>query len=128
ANLFRALGGSVGVAVFGTLFASRLAIWLPRELPAKAGQVDADTLKASPGALHGLPAATQHGIAEAIAHSLQTVFMVAAPIAIAGFAIVLLLKEVPLRGPGAPGKNETPKGGSNGHPTRAEQAGDAPRS
>src|SRR3954464_5045795 len=41
ANLFRALGGSVGVALFGAIFAARLDVWLPRELPAAAGRVDA---------------------------------------------------------------------------------------
>ena len=30
ANLFRALGGSVGVALFGAIFAARLDTWLPR--------------------------------------------------------------------------------------------------
>ena len=42
------------------------------------------------------------GIAEAVSHSLHTVFLVATPIALLGFAVVLLLREVPLRGPGGP--------------------------
>jgi EmrB/QacA subfamily drug resistance transporter len=41
ANLFRALGGSVGVAIFGAIFAARLDVWLPRELPGAAGRLDA---------------------------------------------------------------------------------------
>jgi hypothetical protein len=126
ANLFRALGGSVGVAVFGTLFASRLDAWLPRELPATAGRIDADSIQASPAALHSLPAATQDGIAESVAHSLHTVFLVAVPVALAGLAVVLFLREVPLRGPGDAGNEKTKKGGGNGHHERAEQAGDAP--
>jgi EmrB/QacA subfamily drug resistance transporter len=86
ANLFRSLGGSVGVAVFGAIFAGRLD-----------GPVDAHTLQASPEALHALPASAQDGIAQAVAHALQTVFLVAAPIALVALAIVLALKEVPLR-------------------------------
>lgn len=102
ANLFRALGGSVGVAVFGAIFTSRLALWLPRELPAAAERIDAQTLQASPETLASLPVGVQEGVAHAVAHSLETVFLVAAPIAALGLLVVLLLKEVPLRGPGGP--------------------------
>ena len=97
ANLFRALGGSVGVAVFGTIFASRLELWLPRELPAAAEGIDAQTLQASPETLASMPASVQEGVAQAVAHSLHTVFLVAAPIAALAFVAVLLLKEVPLQ-------------------------------
>ena len=75
ANLFRSLGGSLGVAVFGAVFASRL--------PAGSGGVDPHRLHASP---------------DAVAHALHTVFLVAAPIAALGMLVALLLKEVPLRG------------------------------
>jgi EmrB/QacA subfamily drug resistance transporter len=107
ANLFRALGGSLGVALFGSVFAARLDVWLPRELPAASGNLDPRSLQASPGALHSVSAATQHGVAEGVAHALQTVFLAAAPIALLGFLVVLFLREVPLRGPGVSGKNET---------------------
>jgi EmrB/QacA subfamily drug resistance transporter len=97
ANLFRSLGGSVGVAVFGAIFAGRLD-----------GPVDAQTLQASPEALRALPASVQDNIAHTVAHALQTVFLVAAPIAIVALAVVLLLEEVPLRG--APDRKPTPRG------------------
>ena len=58
ANLFRALGGSAGVAVFGAIFAA---------------QLDAG-----------------------IAHALQTVFLVAAPISALALLVVLFLHERPL--------------------------------
>jgi EmrB/QacA subfamily drug resistance transporter len=67
-NLFRALGGSVGVALFGSIFAARLDDW--------AGRVPRP---------------------EAVAHALGTVFTVAAPIAAAALLVVLTLREVPLR-------------------------------
>jgi hypothetical protein len=44
-----------------------------------------------------MPAAVRDGIADAVAHSLHTVFLVAAPVALVGFAVVLVLREVPLR-------------------------------
>jgi EmrB/QacA subfamily drug resistance transporter len=103
ANLFRALGGSVGVAVFGAIFASRLDVWLPRALPAGAPRLDAGTLQASPERLAAMPASVRAGVGEAVAHSLDTVFLVAAPVAALGLLVVLFLREVPLRGPGGQG-------------------------
>jgi EmrB/QacA subfamily drug resistance transporter len=92
ANLFRSLGGAVGVAVFGAVFAGRLG----------SANVDPERLQAAPDAIASLPPAAQQGIAEAVAHALQTVFLVAAPVAALGFAVVLALKEMPLRGHEAP--------------------------
>jgi EmrB/QacA subfamily drug resistance transporter len=98
ANLFRALGGSVGVALFGAIFAGRLDTWLPRELPAAAGRIDAASLQASPETLGSMSAGVREGIADAVAHSLETVFLVAAPVAALALLAVLFLREVPLRG------------------------------
>src|SRR3954463_10461959 len=92
ANLFRALGGSVGVALFGAIFAARLDVWLP-------GSVDAERLQASPESLGALPAAVRDGIATAVAHGLHTVFLAAAPVAALALLVVLALREVPLSGP-----------------------------
>jgi EmrB/QacA subfamily drug resistance transporter len=100
ANLFRALGGSVGVALFGAIFAARLDVWLPRE----AGRVDSDALQAGPASLHALPDGVRDGIVTAVAHGLHTVFLVATPVAATALVVVLALREVPLRGPGAPPK------------------------
>jgi len=97
ANLFRALGGSVGVALFGAIFATRLDAWLPRTVPAAAGRVVADDLQTSPDRLAALPPAVHDGISTAVAHALHTVFLVAAPVAGLALLVVLRLREVPLR-------------------------------
>jgi EmrB/QacA subfamily drug resistance transporter len=101
ANLFRSLGGAFGVAIYGAVFAAGLRHSLPRDLPGQlpAG-VDPKSIQASPDRIHTFPLAVQHGIAQAVADSLHSVFLVAAPIALAGFLIALLLKEHPLAGPG----------------------------
>jgi EmrB/QacA subfamily drug resistance transporter len=78
ANLFRSLGGSVGVAVFGAIFASRVPAGIDGAQLAK---------RPDPGA---------------VADALHSVFLAAAPVAALGLAAVLLLKEVPLRGRAAP--------------------------
>lgn len=99
ANLFRALGGSVGVALFGAIFASGLRYWLPRQLPGHVPHgITATGIQASPGQVHALAPAVQHGIAQAVGMSLHDVFLVAAPVAIVGFLVVTLLREQPLRG------------------------------
>ncbi|HEY3945788.1 MAG TPA: MDR family MFS transporter [Solirubrobacteraceae bacterium] len=98
ANLFRALGGSVGVAVYGAVFAAGLRHWLPVELGGRAARgVSATGIQATPGRIHALAPSVQRGIAQAVGHSLHDVFLVAGPIALAGFLIVMVLRERPLR-------------------------------
>ena len=90
---------------------ARLDTWLPRD----AGSADA--LQASPETLHTMPAGVRDGIAEAVAHALQSVYMVAAPVALLGLAVVLRLREVPLRGPGGPPpKSDGPPAERSGAP------------
>ena len=99
ANLFRALGGAVGVAIYGAVFAAGLRYWLPRELHVRVPHgITAGGIQATPGRIHALAPAVQHGIADAVGNSLHSVFLVAAPVALAGCLIVLLLREQPLRG------------------------------
>jgi predicted MFS family arabinose efflux permease len=74
-NLFRALGGAIGSAVLGAVFAARVG--------------------------HGSPAE--------IESAAQTVFLAGAGLTALAFLVVLLLEEVPLRGPAAP-----PRGAENG--------------
>jgi len=98
ANLFRSLGGAVGVAIFGGVFADRLRYWLPRSVPSHLlGHLNPTVLQASPGTIHTLPPAVQAGVARSVAHAVDTVFLVAIPIAALGFLVVLFLKEFPLR-------------------------------
>jgi hypothetical protein len=99
ANLFRALGGSVGVAVYGAVFAAGLRHWLPLELQGRVPHgITATGIQSTPGRIRELAPSIQHGIADAVGNSLHDVFLVAAPIALVGFLIVLLLREQPLRG------------------------------
>jgi MFS family permease len=98
ANLFRALGGSVGVTAFGAIFSSGLSHWLRKTLPGHAAGITPTGIQTTPGRLHTLDPAVQHGIALAVGNSLQDVFMAGAAIALAGLLIVSTLKERPLRG------------------------------
>jgi EmrB/QacA subfamily drug resistance transporter len=96
-NLFRALGGSVGVAVYGAVFAAGLRYALPRHLPGRAGGIDAHGIQASPERIRMLSAPMRDGVAASVADALHGVFLVATPIAVAGLLVVLFLSERPLR-------------------------------
>jgi EmrB/QacA subfamily drug resistance transporter len=92
-TLFRQVGGSIGVSLFGAIFANRLATNLASMLP--AGTRPPAT--ASPGAVRQLPVAVRSAYADAFAASLRPVFAVAAGVAFVAFLLTWLLREVPLR-------------------------------
>jgi EmrB/QacA subfamily drug resistance transporter len=97
ATFFRSMGGSFGTAVFGAIFANLLTGNLShylRGIKLPAGVTGASV---SPAALAKLPAAAHGGYVQAYAHSLQTVFLVAVPIAAVAFALTWLLPELKLR-------------------------------
>ncbi|RRQ89547.1 MDR family MFS transporter [Streptomyces griseofuscus] len=100
ATFFRSIGASFGVAIFGTVFASRLADKLTA---AFAGVhlppgVNPDTLKADPRGIAALPPALRPAALHAYASSITDVFLYAAPVALLGFLLAWLLREDPLRG------------------------------
>jgi EmrB/QacA subfamily drug resistance transporter len=108
ATFLRSMGGSFGVALFGAVLSNRLATNLADMLP--GGRlppgVSESALRGSPKVILSLPPAVRSIVIDAFARSIDTVFLAAVPIAVAGFAITLLLREVPLRatqdGPPAP--------------------------
>ncbi|HMZ13762.1 MAG TPA: MDR family MFS transporter [Mycobacterium sp.] len=93
-TFFRTIGSSFGAAIFGSLFANFLD---DRIGPALAASGAPALAAQSPQALHRLPAATAAPIIDAYADSLGRVFLCAAPVALVGFVLALMLKEVPLR-------------------------------
>jgi EmrB/QacA subfamily drug resistance transporter len=95
-TFFRALGSSFGAAIFGTIYANRLADRLPEALAASP-KVPA-AVAGIPKELHDLPRTEIAAIVHAYAVTLQGVFLWAVPIGALGFVFALMLKEVPLRG------------------------------
>jgi EmrB/QacA subfamily drug resistance transporter len=92
ATLFRLIGGSLGVAVLGAIFASRLAANLARSF-----RVAQDVEHISPAVVLRLAPAARNAYRAAFADSLHTVFLVAAAVAVVGFLLSWLLEERPLR-------------------------------
>ncbi len=98
ATFFRSIGGSFGVAVFGSVFVHELdaklasiahVLHLPANFAASAEE--------NPVALTGIPANALHEILNAFSSSLDRVFLLAAPIALVAFLLTLPLPELRLR-------------------------------
>ena len=93
-TFFRTIGSSFGAAIFGSLFANFLE---DRIGPALAAGGAPAVAAESPQVLHRLPEAMAAPIVAAYADAIGRVFLFAAPVALVGFVLALLLKEVPLR-------------------------------
>ncbi|MGW6745315.1 MFS transporter [Streptomyces sp. NPDC055025] len=93
-NYFRQIGGSVGAAVFGTLFANRLADALGDRVPAGTGLPDAESI--TPQAVHALPPAVRDGYVQAYADAMPRIFLYLVPVLVLGLLIAFFLKEKPL--------------------------------
>ena len=93
ATLFRLIGGSLGVAILGAIFAGRLGSILARELPGRV----LDSTHLGPVALRAFSPEVRAAYLRAFSESLHTVFLVAAGVAVAGFALAWILEERPLR-------------------------------
>ncbi|MEU0947941.1 MFS transporter [Streptomyces canus] len=93
-NYFRQIGGSVGAAVFGTLFAHRLADSLQQRLPTAEGLPDPESL--TPQLVHGLPPALRDGYIRAYADAMPRIFLYLVPVLVLGLLIAFFLKEKPL--------------------------------
>jgi EmrB/QacA subfamily drug resistance transporter len=94
-TFFRTLGSSFGAAIFGAIFANHLATALPRALAATPSLPPRAV--ATPAVLHTFPADVIAPVVHAYAHTLQTVFLWAVPVAACAFVLSLFLKQVPLR-------------------------------
>ena len=96
ATFFRSVGGSFGVAIFGTIFATRLAgqlAQLPRSVTDRLGS----GVHLQPEQAKHLPPLVHADFLNAFAHALHGVFLWGMAITIIPAVLAWLLKEVPLR-------------------------------
>jgi putative flippase GtrA len=96
ATFFRSVGGSLGVALFGAIFASRLAHGLMSLPPSIAARVSGG-INIRPDEVHAMPPGARHQFLVAFVDALQPVFLVGAGCTAVAFVLACLLKEVPLR-------------------------------
>jgi EmrB/QacA subfamily drug resistance transporter len=107
ATFFRGVGGAFGVALFGTIFASRLSdqlAGLPLRVTARLGS----GVQLDPTQIDQLPAKIHDEVLHAFAHSLNGVFLFGTVLALVPFVLSWFLKEVPLRTTVARAAEEAP--------------------
>jgi EmrB/QacA subfamily drug resistance transporter len=95
-TFFRSMGGALGVAIFGSVFSSRLASYLAERFPTFADS-DRAVVDGGPEVIRSLPDAVRTPVIAAFADALQDVFLLAAPVGAAAFVVALFLKDLPLR-------------------------------
>jgi EmrB/QacA subfamily drug resistance transporter len=96
-TLFRLIGGSVGTAALGAIFAARLHTSLERLLPPGSVPAEGVGMNISPRTVAAMPQAMRDAYASGVTSALDTVFLVATVIGLIGFALIWLLPEKPLR-------------------------------
>jgi hypothetical protein len=84
--MFRQIGGSISVAIFGAVFAARMA--------ANAAIPESDSL--SPSALSSLPDGMRAAISTAVVDALHPIYWAIFVMALLGLALAVILKEIPL--------------------------------
>jgi len=97
ATFFRSIGGSFGTAIFGAIFANVLVGNLARHLHGVSLPHGFSSADATPALLNHLPAAVHAGFVAGYAESIQTVFIVAVPIAALAFLATWLIPQVELK-------------------------------
>ncbi len=96
ATFFRSIGGSFGTAVFGAIFSNVLVGNLVRNLGSAKLPTGISSSSITPAILGQLPAPVRHGLVFAYADSIQTVFLIAAPIAAIAFLFSWLIPQIEL--------------------------------
>jgi len=93
---FRSLGGSLGLAVFGTILNSTIRA----ELPARTGLSadEAVSLIRAPEDIAALPAEVRSSVVDVLAQGISTIYWVCAAVMVIGVVWAFLLPELPLRG------------------------------
>jgi hypothetical protein len=92
---FRSLGGSFGLAVFGTILNAAIRSEIPDRLGVDADR--ASDLIRSPEEIQALPADQRLAVIESVAIGVGRVYLVCGLVMVVGFVAALLLPERPLR-------------------------------
>lgn len=102
ANMFRLIGGSLGTAAFGAMFAAGLAGRMPRTLGAAARETGADgsvgLSMLDARAVAALPPGLRESVLDNFSQALHPVFLVAAGLGLLASFLSMLLRELPLSG------------------------------
>ncbi|MHB1711684.1 MAG: MDR family MFS transporter [Acidimicrobiales bacterium] len=134
-NFFMQIGGSIGVALAGTLFAGGLARQLAMHLPPRLARGATGAASGiTPAALERLPPPIHHIMVAAFATALPPIFLYITPLLLGAFVLAWFLRETPLatrsHAVKAAAPPETGDGRSlrtGGSPERTRRGGDPAR-
>ena len=106
-TFFRSVGSTIGVAIFGTIYANRLAHYLPAmiaDLQAKnpaaltgATPAKFEQLRNNSSIIKDFTPELQQGVLHSFVLSFHDVFRAAAPVTAIGFVVAMFLRETTLR-------------------------------
>lgn len=92
-NFFREIGSTLGASLVGALFTGRLTANIARMVPA-SDHVNVDSI--TPAFVDSLHGAERELVAQAYSDALAPIFLYVVPLLVAGFVLMLFLKEHPL--------------------------------
>lgn len=95
-NFFREIGAAVGVAVFSTMFTSRLIEQVTDVFAGVPAGSGGEASGLTPDVVQQLPEPFKTGVIDAYASSLSSSFWYFIPLVVVGFVLALFLKEVKL--------------------------------
>ncbi|MDX3076569.1 MDR family MFS transporter [Streptomyces sp. MI02-7b] len=97
-TLFRTIGGSFGVALFGAIFAHQVQDSMSASLGSAGGSAASGPAQMDMASLAKLPEQVQQAYFHAVANGTHHVFLWGAVLSLIGFAAAFFVKEIPLRG------------------------------
>ncbi|MFE9426621.1 MDR family MFS transporter [Kitasatospora sp. NPDC006697] len=102
ATLFRTIGGSFGVALFGAIYTNQMTDTLKsRGIPTGGSS----NQQLTPASLHTMPAPVQDAIHHGVTNGIHSVFLWGAAISLIAIAASFLLRGAPLRGASQPSED-----------------------
>ena len=91
----RSLGGSFGMAIFGTVLNSTIRVEIPKRIDLPADK--ASSIIRSPQEIAKLPSAARAAVADSVAMGVSRIYWLCAAVMVIGLFFALSLKELPLR-------------------------------
>jgi EmrB/QacA subfamily drug resistance transporter len=101
-TLFRSVGGSLGIALLGSIYTSKLTDSLTSGLGQQGGKLIAGGAQIPPSVVLKLPAPLREAFQSGVVSGLHGVLIGGAIMALFGFLVAWFVKAVPLRGGAAP--------------------------
>ena len=92
---FRSLGGSFGLAIFGTVLNSTIRSEIPKRIPIEPD--NASSIIRSPEQIAALPLASKQAVIDSLAMGVSRIYWLCAATMVIALLLAIILREQPLR-------------------------------